>query len=1009
MKRFVKTKEPLLGLPKGFTEVEYLQSLDVNNYAIDTGIIGHDGIESEVCVWFDSQVNNQCVLGSWSNASKRAWLCYTFGKKWYIGYVGTNQTTMDLVANQWNYVKTTIDTSGTQGKATLTVNDEVAGTVSYTKNWNNGVNLTLFRMNNDTGGDYYGSSCKVSLCKLWDNGVLVRHFVPCLDPAGTPCMYDKVERKAYYNTASGTFQYGKQIIPVEYLESTGTQWIDTNFTAVPTDNYTIEEDIEWTSWDNGYTPSFNAVEGLTDNNNQAFFGPQGKNETNRFYYGLNYGGVTYTEAGYTGLNERHVYQLIRDNGRSRLLKDGTEMYNGEKTGPTINQYRIFGCLLYAGSGYAANYVKIYKARFIKNNKLVKDLIPAIDEDNTGYMFDRISHTFYVNGGTGDFLYGEKVYAHKLRLIEENTQLNGLPSGLKEVEYLESDGNQYIDTGIIGGSKSRIYVCASSDNTSYNMALIGARDASTYNYSFVLWQRATTTNVRFDYSDSTNNSISVAGWDTTKPNTMEKDAEKNYLNGVQQTSNNTKTFNCNYSFYLFGLNTGGTGETAGTQFTGKIYSCKIWDDGTLVRDFVPVITTDTNKPGMYDKVSGKLFTNKGTGTDFTYGHKIIPVEYIESTGTQYIDMGFKPNQDTRITADFEYTQEPNNKGFIFGAGISATSTAFEFYPWGASWNSPYNNTNIQIASGLSSMAGQKFHLDKNKNVLDVIYEDGTVKNSSATYATFETTRTLWLFAINRGSMEATYFSNCVKLYNCQIYDNDKLIYDLIPVIDENNVGYMFDKLSHSLYVNASADPFVYGNKIYSNKKRMRFSADPWFTKDYELATYLQSSGNAYIDTGYNIVTSTDEVEMDYELLSDTVYKWIFGEHDNNARFGIGSGDGEAKRNVVYGSTTAKAADKYFFNGKHHYSATTEGVYLDGTKAANYSSFSSTSTLYLFNLNLSGNDYCTSARIWKYAHKRNGQYLRYYLPAKRKSDNKYGMLDLVSRQFYPSIGSGDFTGE
>ena len=101
MKRFIKTLEPLSGLPNGFTEVEYLQSLNNNDFAIDTGITGHDGVESEVCVWFDAQVNNQCVLGSWSNASKIAWLCYTFGKKWYIGYVGTNQTTMDLVANSY--------------------------------------------------------------------------------------------------------------------------------------------------------------------------------------------------------------------------------------------------------------------------------------------------------------------------------------------------------------------------------------------------------------------------------------------------------------------------------------------------------------------------------------------------------------------------------------------------------------------------------------------------------------------------------------------------------------------------------------------------------------------------------------------------------------------------------------------------------------------------------------------------------------------------------------------
>ena len=210
MKRFVKTLEPLSGLPNGFTEVEYLESKNTTDFAIDTGIVGKDGIESEVGVWFNSQVNNQCVLGSWSNSSTRAWLCYTFGKKWYIGYNATNQTTMDLVPNQWNIVKLTRNASVTPGRVTLSVNNIEAGTISYTKDWNNGVNLTLFRMNNNTGGDYYGSTCRVSYCKLWDNGILVRDFIPCLDYNNVPCMYDKVEGKPYYNTASGEFDYGKQ-------------------------------------------------------------------------------------------------------------------------------------------------------------------------------------------------------------------------------------------------------------------------------------------------------------------------------------------------------------------------------------------------------------------------------------------------------------------------------------------------------------------------------------------------------------------------------------------------------------------------------------------------------------------------------------------------------------------------------------------------------------------------------------------------------------------------------
>jgi hypothetical protein len=41
-----------------------------------------------------------------------------------------------------------------------------------------------------------------------DNGVLVRDMWPCYDPDGVACLYDKVEKKYYYNAGSGAFTAG---------------------------------------------------------------------------------------------------------------------------------------------------------------------------------------------------------------------------------------------------------------------------------------------------------------------------------------------------------------------------------------------------------------------------------------------------------------------------------------------------------------------------------------------------------------------------------------------------------------------------------------------------------------------------------------------------------------------------------------------------------------------------------------------------------------------------------
>ena len=43
------------------------------------------------------------------------------------------------------------------------------------------------------------------------NGVKIRDFVPVLDMNGTPCMFDKVEQKFYYNQGTGDFIAGPVI------------------------------------------------------------------------------------------------------------------------------------------------------------------------------------------------------------------------------------------------------------------------------------------------------------------------------------------------------------------------------------------------------------------------------------------------------------------------------------------------------------------------------------------------------------------------------------------------------------------------------------------------------------------------------------------------------------------------------------------------------------------------------------------------------------------------------
>ena len=180
-------------------------------------------------------------------------------------------------------------------------------------------------------------------------------------------------------------------------------------------------------------------------------------------------------------------------------------------------------------------------------------------------------------------------------------------------------------------------------------------------------------------------------------------------------------------------------------------------------------------------------------------------------------------------------------------------------------------------------------------------------------------------------------------------------------------------------------------------------------EYQKVDYIESTGTQYIDTGVTINTATDTVELVFQNVDERLYKWLFGEHDNAARFGLGSGDGVNKRNVAYGATTYKVTDAQQYNTKHTFVANGNGVFIDDAKIAGFASFNSNSTLYLFNLNLNSGDYRAKAKIWDYKHKRNGGLVRNFIPCYRKSDGEVGMYDTVTKSFCANAGTGEFVCE
>ena len=79
---------------------------------------------------------------------------------------------------------------------------------------------------------------------------------------------------------------------------------------------------------------------------------------------------------------------------------------------------------------------------------------------------------------------------------------------------------------------------------------------------------------------------------------------------------TKWAGTSKSLYLGALNPNGGSANVNYLPPIRIYYCKLWENGALVRDWVPVQRKFDGKCGLLDKVTGNLDGYYGPRADFT---------------------------------------------------------------------------------------------------------------------------------------------------------------------------------------------------------------------------------------------------------------------------------------------------------------------------------------------------------------------------------------------------------
>ena len=188
----------------------------------------------------------------------------------------------------------------------------------------------------------------------------------------------------------------------------------------------------------------------------------------------------------------------------------------------------------------------------------------------------------------------------------------------EVEWLYNSGlTQYINTGIVPTVNTEVSLTFDIVERPASTKIFGGTDIpNDADAAYVILrhdssQAADTYSFRVNHNNAINVSLPVG----THTVTMNKYGTRSLIVDGNNAGTFTGALAVNLPMYLFCRNSNGTAQTQ-YSMPIKLRALQIKDaNGTLVRDYIPVRKGTVGY--LYDRVSGKLFGNAGTG-DFVVG-------------------------------------------------------------------------------------------------------------------------------------------------------------------------------------------------------------------------------------------------------------------------------------------------------------------------------------------------------------------------------------------------------
>lgn len=194
------------GLPSSYTAVDYLQS--TGTQWIEMGVAPNQNTKAVLKIKINGFTDKGAsLIGSRTDVNSDDQFTT------YLDDYGGTRFLFRMDARpeaiSWKGLTTDkiyiVTLSGTEMKAELEDGTAVFSKTFSVHDFTSTVTMALFRAKG-VGGTYFQG--RIYGCKHYNGDKLIQDFMPCLDSAGVPCMYDLVEKKTFYNQGTGSFTWG---------------------------------------------------------------------------------------------------------------------------------------------------------------------------------------------------------------------------------------------------------------------------------------------------------------------------------------------------------------------------------------------------------------------------------------------------------------------------------------------------------------------------------------------------------------------------------------------------------------------------------------------------------------------------------------------------------------------------------------------------------------------------------------------------------------------------------